>query len=51
MPNWVYNYMTINKKYKNLIINKEGDVDFGIIKPMPEELNLPEDSDKNICIY
>ncbi len=38
MPNWVWNELTIDKKDKDLILNENGEVDFGILVPMPEEL-------------
>ena len=38
MPNWVTNYLTVDKKEVNKILNKENEVDFEILIPMPEEL-------------
>lgn len=40
MPNWCRNTMIVDKKYHDLIINKEGEVDFNVILPMPEELEV-----------
>ena len=38
MPNWVYNTLTIHESQKHLILNSNGNVDFNIIEPMPEEM-------------
>ena len=40
MPNWCRNTIIVDKKYHNLILNKEGKVDFNVILPMPEELGV-----------
>ena len=39
MPNWVTNYLTVEKEIaKEYILNKENEVDFEILCPMPKEL-------------
>lgn len=38
MPNWVDNYLTVSKEAKKYIVNKEDEVDFEILIPMPEEI-------------
>lgn len=39
MPNWVTNTIAIRKENKKYLINDNGDVDFNIICPRPEELD------------
>ena len=38
MPNWVDNYLVVNKEAKKYIVNDENEVDFEILIPMPEEV-------------
>lgn len=38
MPNWVFNHITVRKKDVARIVNKDGDVDFELLLPMPKEL-------------
>ena len=52
MPNWVRNTLTCDKKYRNHILNTEGEVDFNILVPMPDAIrNTVSDSYKNIALY
>ena len=48
MPNWSTNTLHIPKehmdKVKKLLVNNKGEVDFNILKPMPEELGLTSGS-------
>lgn len=36
MPNWVFNTLTVEKKYKDLIVGENNRVDFNKLNPMPE---------------
>lgn len=38
MANWVYNDISFPKKYKNLIVNENGNVDFNLIAPIPGKI-------------
>ncbi len=40
MPNWTTNKMVIDDKDLRLIINRNGDVDFNLIRPMPKSLDI-----------
>lgn len=53
MPNWVTNTLVINKKDTNLVLNAESNVDFEILKPMPESLSVSTGSldDRDIYYY
>lgn len=51
MPNWVENTITIDSKYHNFIVNKDGKVDFGIIHPMPESLQVEAGGSNDTDIY
>lgn len=53
MPNYCTNKLTVNKSAKNLIINKHKEVDFNILLPMPETLNITEGSvmEEAIAVY
>lgn len=51
MPNWVRNTLQIKAKHTPLIIQLDGTVDFNILIPMPEELNIEDSSDANMAIY
>lgn len=49
MPNWITNYFIEVKqpaKLESFIINKDDEVDFNIISPMPKSLNLFSGDDK-----
>ncbi len=51
MPNWVNNYLTISKKDKDLVLDVEGNVDFGIIAPIPESFNRTISPTNKEAIY
>lgn len=38
MPNWVENTLTIRKEDRGFVINENGEVDFNLIRPMPETM-------------
>ncbi len=38
MPNWVFNELHIRKKDMDKVVNKDGEVDFEILLPMPETM-------------
>ena len=40
MPNWCHNNLRIADKDRNYVFNKEGKVDFNVLLPMPESLNV-----------
>ena len=40
MPNWVENKLAIHKKHKDILLNENGELDFGKLLPMPESLNI-----------
>lgn len=50
MPNHCTNELTINKSARNLILNKDGVVDFNILLPMPESLNVTSGTITNLAI-
>ena len=50
MPNWCWNTLKLNKENANLVLNKKGEVDFNLICPMPESLNVIEGSITKIAI-
>lgn len=50
MSQEIKNIMVIDKKYEDMLI-KDGKVDFSILKPMPEELNIKDSSSNDLCIY
>lgn len=51
MPNCVYNIFHIEKQYLSNIVNSENEVDFNIVKPMPESLNCEASSMNDLAIY
>lgn len=54
MPNWCFNYLNMNEEdMKKYVLNEDGKVDFNIICPMPEPLNVASGSsnDTDICVY
>lgn len=51
MPNWVNNTLTIDDKYLNKVINADNKVDFGLIVPMPKDLEIEDSSRKETAIY
>ena len=53
MPNWVSNTLGIKKEDAKHILNKDGNVDFNIICPMPESLDVPSGShmEEAIAVY
>lgn len=51
MPNYCWNTLKLNKKYRDLVVDKEGNVDFNIILPMPEGLNVESGSNNDTDIY
>lgn len=51
MPNWVTNTMLINKADANRILNTDNDVDFGILIPMADSLNIDTGSMDEEDIY
>ena len=53
MPNWCFNSMTIDKKYKNKIVNDKEEVDFNIMVPMPESLHVTAGgtNDSDMYVY
>lgn len=51
MPNWVYNTLTIENKYRSKILNSNNEVDFNIFVPMPESLNCDCCSTNAPAIY
>lgn len=51
MPNWVENAITIDSKYRDYIVNSKGEVDFGIIFPMPESLQVEAGGSNDTDIY
>lgn len=48
MPNWVFNRLCIKKDYLDKVV-KGKDVDFGIIAPRPEDLDIPCGGDEGIA--
>lgn len=50
MPNWCWNTLKLNKKDADLVLNEKGEVDFNLICPMPESLNVIEGSITKIAI-
>lgn len=44
MPNWTTNYLACHEDDLRKIVNENGDVDFSLVMPMPEELCLTEGS-------
>lgn len=44
MPNWCWNTLKLNKKHIDLVLNNKGVVDFNIIRPMPESLDVIDGS-------
>lgn len=42
MPNWTTNYLACHEDDLRRIVNENGDVDFGPVMPMPEDLCLTE---------
>lgn len=53
MPNWCTNVLSIEECYKSHVLNDKGEVDFGILVPMPESLNVTSGSitDEAIAVY
>lgn len=52
MPNWCENYLRISdKNAMKYIIDSEEIVDFNLLVPMPESLNVTEGSDNEYAIY
>lgn len=51
MPNWVYNTLTINKKDKDFVLDADGNVDFNIIKPMPDTIRKTISPARTETIY
>lgn len=40
MPNWTVNHLRIHEDDLSLIVNKDGEVDLGILRPMPKSLDI-----------
>lgn len=38
MPNWVTNFLSIQKKDLDKVVDDKGEVDFSLLLPMPKEL-------------
>lgn len=53
MANYVYNTLTIAPEHASVIVNKKGEVDFGIICPMPKALDVQSGgtNDEDIYVY
>lgn len=53
MPNWVNNSLSINKKYRDILLDENENLDFSKLIPMPESLNITSGGyqDKAIAIY
>ena len=51
MPNYVRNDMTFPKKFKKLIVDKDGNVDFNLAVPMPDTLDIEDSSTAKYAIY
>lgn len=51
MPNYCWNTLKLNKEHANLVLNEKGDVDFSIICPMPESLNVEAGGSNETDIY
>lgn len=51
MPNWCNNSLTIDAEYRNKIINKDEEVDFNIVLPMPESLYVESGSSNDFDMY
>jgi len=54
MPNWSFNYLRLKEKdveKKSFILNEAGNVDFGILLPMPESLHITSGSVTEVAIY
>lgn len=52
MPNWCENILTVEEEFHHLILNEKGEVDFGILVPMPEDLRIDEIFPKNkVALY
>ena len=51
MPNWCSNELRIDKKYKDKLVNKENKVDFSILIPMPESLQVEAGSSNDTDMY
>lgn len=51
MPNWCRNTMTVSHQYHDKILNNKNEVDFNIILPMPESLNIDSGSMNNSDMY
>ena len=52
MANWVFNYLTVKGEFLDKIVNKEGNVDFNIIAPMPTVIgNVIESGSLDMDIY
>ena len=51
MTNWVWNELKIEKKYKNLILNSNKEVDFNILMPMPKSLDIQAGETDRLCMY
>lgn len=44
MPNWTTNFLACHEGDLHRIVNEDGDVDFNLVEPMPEELDISEGS-------
>lgn len=44
MPNWTTNFLACHEDDLHRIVNDQGDVDFNLVTPMPEELDITEGS-------
>lgn len=51
MPNWCYNNIEIFASDKDRIVNSEGQVDFSIICPMADELNVTSGGTNEMDMY
>ena len=44
MPNWTTNYLACHEDDLRSIVNDQGDVDFNLVAPMPEKLDITQGS-------
>jgi hypothetical protein len=51
MPNWVFNSLAIRKQDKDYVINKNGEVDFNLVCPMPKSLDVTNEAQNPYAIY
>ena len=51
MPNWCYNTLTVDAKYKDMIINDKNEVDFNLAVPMPDSLHIESGSKTHTGLF